>query len=147
MKRNIRTIIFILILGILIILPPLFRVLFPKEKDYIRNRTLTCTLRIEHYQVTSKTIYKDSKVDHVQIKYSDLSFPKENLHVSKLANQVNYFCGLQKSSFYYVNGDVVITLDQKAYQANSHDKTIKNMYKSYASLKKYYEKLGYDCKL
>lgn len=145
MKSNIKIIISILVLIILIILPPLFRMLFPREKVSKVNQVLTCILKVEHYQVTYQTIYKNSKVDYIQLKYSDLSFPKEDLHLSTLAKQVNYFCELPESAFHYVNGDVVITLNQKVFQANSGDKTIKNMYKSYTSLKRYYEKLGYDC--
>ncbi len=146
MKSHIKNIIFIFLLIILIVLPPLFRIFFPRDKTFIEEQRLICSLKVEHYQITFQTTYKNSQVDHIQIQYADLSIPKENLYFSSFASQINYFCGLKDSTYRYINSDVIITLNQNVYQSNSHDQTIKNMYKPYSSLKKYYEKIGYQCK-
>lgn len=147
MKGYIKSIIFIFILVILIILPPLLRMLLPREENIIGEQELLCTLKTENYQIIYQTIYKNSKVDHIQIKYSALASSNGvDLYSSSFANQINYFCDLKNSTYRYINSDIVITLNYNVYQLNSHDQTIKNMYQSYSSLKKYYEKIGYQCK-
>ena len=74
-----RIYIIIAILLLLIILPPLFRVLFPKAtstliEDLPANTTLTCTkdYSIEDTKETVKIEYKDNKIHKTTLTYTTL---------------------------------------------------------------------------
>lgn len=150
MKPNIKVIIFMVILILLIILPPLFRIIFPRNKDILTinsNKTLICqTKTADDYKVIYETNYKNAKVDKIKIKFLDNEKNNTTITSSSFYHQIDYFCGLPSSTYQYINTDIIINLNKKVYQANKHDKTIQSMYQSYSKVKRYYEKLGYTCK-
>ena len=153
---NSKIILLIIFLVIMIILPPTFRVLFPRSESENKNTTnsgrkinttLTCsTETADFYSVKYKITYKNSTVTKIVATFTDTKNDRENSLYSATTTQINFLCGLKSSTYKYVNNDLIITLTKDTYNSNKDNDTIKKMYQDYDAAKRYYKKIGYTCK-
>lgn len=147
MTKNSKYLIAIIGLVILIIIPPLFRITFPKSKENLANKTLKCSLTPnKDYSITYETTYKNSDVQTIKITYAFNYINGGEDTSSPIYPQILHFSSLKGSTYKYINNDIIITLDQKVYKNNKDDQILKNMYNTYEKVQKYYKKLGYTCK-
>lgn len=145
---NTKVIILMVFLAIFIILPPFFRLVFPKEKEQSllsNSDKLTCSLKKkDSYSVEFQTTYKDKKVEKIVITFTDEGKDGQLVY-SDNQDQTNYFCALSGSHYHYVDSSLIVTLTQEAFNLNKEDKTIKSMFQDILGAKKYYTKMGYTC--
>lgn len=134
-----RIYIIIAILLLLIILPPLFRVLFPKAtstliKDLPANTTLTCTkdYPIEDTKETVKIEYKDNKIHKTTLTYTTLE--KDDTDITNVDSdilpsiEISYFESLNDINIKKEEKKTTITLTKDSIKKNQEDIDLEENY-------------------
>ncbi len=134
-----RIYIIIAILLLLIILPPLFRVLFPKAtstliEDLPANTTLTCTkdYPIEDTKETVKIEYKDNKIHKTTLTYTTLE--KDDTDITNVDGdilpsiEISYFESLNDINIKKEEKKTTITLTKDSIKKNQEDIDLEENY-------------------
>lgn len=162
MNKNfhpIRAFVIIFILLLLIILPPLFRVLFPKvEEIKTKNnnniKLLTCTRNYAQEQTTAtvEVRYINSKVNQTKITYS--SMPATEYSVINTAEndilpsmELSYFQSIQGINISQSDDKTVIIINQDTINSNPDNQELKENYfnDKLINQKIYFTNRYYEC--
>ncbi len=136
----IRAFIIIFILALLIILPPLFRVLFPKTeevkaKNNNRITLLTCTRNYAEEQTTTtvEVRYINSKINQTKITFSPMSESQysvigiqENDFLPSL--ELSYLQSIPGIIIEQANNKTIITINQNTINQNTSNQDLKENY-------------------
>lgn len=143
MNKNfhpIRAFIIIFILSLLIILPPLFRVLFPKaEETKPKNnntiRLLTCTKNYAEEQTTTtvEVRYINSKVNQTKITYSPIAATKYSIMNTSESDilpslELSYLQSIQGINITQSDNKTIIIINQNTIDQNPNNQELKENY-------------------
>lgn len=162
MNKNfhpIRAFVIIFILSLLIILPPLFRVLFPKvEEIKTKNNDnitlLTCTrdYTAEQTTATVEVRYINSKVNQTKITYSPM-IVKEYSVTNTTENDIlpsmelSYFQSIQGINITQSDTKTIVTINQDTIDNNPDNQELKENYfnDKLINQKIYFTNRYYEC--
>lgn len=148
----------IFILLLFIILPPLFRNLFPKEvvedtTNVNKIEILTCTItnNNEKYSVTSRIKYINNIIQNNTITYKPIS---DNNSINNttgsnyisVTDQFNYFNTLQDVVITNNDdGSIIIKLDKSLLTSNQNNETLNNYLSKIDIEEEFFTSQGYTC--
>ncbi len=138
----IRAIVIMIILIILIALPPIFRVLFPKveeatptQQDAIKIITCTRSYPTESIRETAEIRYINSKIDQTRITYEPYAATREmeepviNQEETILPSQeLAYFQALPGIQIDQIDTRTLITINEELINQNSENTDLKQNY-------------------
>lgn len=136
----IRAYVAITILLLLIILPPFFRVFFPKVEKTVPSDTdviitLTCTREYVQEQLLESVQirYINAKIDQTRITYSPLSIAAEktiNTDSEELlpSTELTYFQTIQGAEISQLEDRTMITINQATIDQNPDNKELQENY-------------------
>lgn len=155
----IRAFIIIFILSLLIILPPLFRLMFPKteeakSKNNNKIKLLTCTRNYIEEQTTTKVEirYINAKVNQTKITYTLM--PDTQLKEAAVMDgdilpsmELSYFQSLQGTHITQTDTKTVIIINQDTINKNPDNQDLKENYfnDKLISQKIYFTNRYYEC--
>lgn len=136
----IRAFIIIIILSLLIILPPLFRLLFPKIEETRPTNTdkitlLTCTRNYAEEQTTEvvEVRYINSKVNQTKITYTTTPTTEYSV-INTIENdllpsmELSYFQSLEGVIIEQTENQTIITINQDIIDRNPSNQDLKENY-------------------
>lgn len=136
----IRAFIIIFVLSLLIILPPLFRLLFPKtDETKIKNNDkitlLTCTRNYAEEQTTEtvEVRYINSKVNQTKITYSVMPVTEYSMINSVDSDllpsiELSYFQSLTGVAIEQKNNETIVIINQDTIDRNPSNQDLKKNY-------------------
>ncbi len=155
-KNIIKAYIIIVILSLLIILPPVFRAFFPKQKTVIGEdqgniTTINCT-KDYHTEKISETVevrYIDSKIKYTKITYkpstnTNQTAEEEDLTPSK---ELAYFKTLKDIDIKENEGTTTVTITNKTIKGNKEEKDLQKNYFNEQKIeqKLYFANRNFNC--
>lgn len=151
----------IFILAIFIILPPVFRNMFPKKEVpknnniKVRKVLLTCTktMPTEGYEITSKVKYLNGKPDRNTIIYSKNTITQEpnqtpptpEIPVKTVAEELKFFSELQNIEVTEGDTTTTVVLNKDTISSNSNNLDLTNYFLPLGAQQKLYQEQGYEC--
>lgn len=162
MQRKIhlvRVIILIVIFSLLIILPPLFRVLFPNIEEAVassRDRVtlLTCTKNypLEHISVEVQVRYINTQIEQTRLVYKNNSISdsaSSNIaeEVGPAKEELAYFSSIPGIKIENLDDRTIVIIDQSVVDANPDNVDLKNNYfnNQKTTQRIYFTNLSYSC--
>ena len=149
-KSTVTVLISIFLLLLLIVLPPLFRALFPNNVKKSTNvnkeiSVLRCSNSDDYISVLATVKYIDGNIESNIIKYTienEEAFASAN---SKLKNEYDMFNGIKNINKSVVDKVTIFTLDK---EVREEEKNIANYFiQSVSGEKNFYENIGYSCNI
>lgn len=136
----IRAFIIIFVLSLLIILPPLFRLFFPKiDETKIKNNDkitlLTCTRNYAEEQITEtvEVRYINSKVNQTKITYSTMAIAEYSMINGAESDilpsiELSYFQSLSGVAIEQKDSKTIVTINQDTIDRNPSNQDLKENY-------------------
>lgn len=136
----IRAFIIIFVLSLLIILPPLFRLFFPKiDETKIKNNDkitlLTCTRNYAEEQITEtvEVRYINSKVNQTKITYSTMAIAEYSMINGVESDilpsiELSYFQSLSGVAIEQKDSKTIVTINQYTIDRNPSNQDLKENY-------------------
>ena len=136
----IRAFIIIFVLSLLIILPPLFRLFFPKiDETKIKNNDkitlLTCTRNYAEEQITEtvEVRYINSKVNQTKITYSTMAIAEYSMINGVESDilpsiELSYFQSLSGVAIEQKDSKTIVTINQDTIDRNPSNQDLKENY-------------------
>lgn len=136
----IRAFIIIFVLSLLIILPPLFRLFFPKiDETKIKNNNkitlLTCTRNYAEEQITEtvEVRYINSKVNQTKITYSTMAIAEYSMINGVESDilpsiELSYFQSLSGVAIEQKDSKTIVTINQDTIDRNPSNQDLKENY-------------------
>lgn len=136
----IRAFIIIFVLSLLIILPPLFRLFFPKiDETKIKNNDkitlLTCTRNYAEEQITEtvEVRYINSKVNQTKITYSTMAIAEYSMINGVESDilpsiELSYFQSLSGVAIEQKDSKTIVTINQNTIDRNPSNQDLKENY-------------------
>lgn len=155
----IRAFIIIFVLSLLIILPPLFRLFFPKiDETKIKNNDkitlLTCTRNYAEEQITEtvEVRYINSKVNQTKITYSTMAIAEYSMINGVESDilpsiELSYFQSLSGVAIEQKDSKTIVTINQDTIDRNPSNQDLKENYfnDKLLSQKIYFTKRYFQC--
>ena len=143
-------------LTLMIILPPLFRMMFPKQIEDKNNKTLnrieilSCerTISNSNYSTSVKVTYKNSQIEQNVITYMKIDDSiKSGASRGDLSpeEESSYFSKLNDIDIVNNESSVIVTLNKKSLENNSNDRNLSNYLQTIDKQEAFYSELGYSC--
>ena len=154
-KKSMIVILGMVFLSLMIILPPLFRVLFPND-DYSQKKqidqvkTLSCDRVISNsnYSTHVEVIYRNEGLEQNQITYTKIDdSSKAGATTGTLIpeEESSYLSKLNNINVTSDENTYVIILNKKSLEDNPNDQTLPKYLQSLSKQEQFYSELGYTC--
>lgn len=155
-KKSIVVILGMVFLSMLIILPPLFRLLFPKitvenkKENLDKLEILTCdrTISNSDYSTHVEVIYQNNEIEQNQITYTKIDEATKataNTGTITPEEESSYLSKLNNIDVKSDENTYVITLNKKSLEDNPNDQNLINYIQPLSEQEKFYSELGYSC--
>lgn len=162
MKKRIhliRVIILIVVFSLLIILPPLFRLLFPKVEEAVsvnkdRITLLTCTKDYPNEQISVdvQVRYINAKIEQTRLVYktyvnADTVFNTTLEDELRASDEIAYFSSIPGIHIENLEDRTIVIIDQDVIDSNPNNVDLKNNYfnDQKTSQRIYFTNLSYSC--
>ena len=143
-----------------IVLPPIFRSLFPNEENITNNDVSKITIVIcnntyssELYRVNSRTKYTgdgdiQNTITYQKIESSEQAVEGTTQSTATIANELSYFRSIPNLDIIDSGDSIVVKINQKEITNNPNEEKLKNHLNNTPKLQKvFYENLGYRCNI
>ena len=157
-KKSIIVILGMAFLIIMIILPPLFRAVFPKTEKYDnqqnldKTEVLTCERVISNsdYSTSVSVRYKNGEAIENTITYFKVDDSiKANATEGKITpeEESSYFSKLNDINIVTENDKVVVVVNKTSLENNANDNTLPKYLQPLSDQEQFYSELGYNCSI
>jgi len=137
---------------IMIVLPPLFRVLFPKtvESNEPKKQILSCERVISNssYSTYVEVTYINDQLEQSQTTYTKIDDDaKVNAKEGQLPpeEESQFFTGLNSISITNDDKSAVVILNKDSLGLNNNNETLAKYLQPLTQQEKFYSELGYNC--